>query len=134
MVHIYTTKGDDMKLNTFGPYVKSRRIEKKLTLRKFSKLIDEDPSNWSKVEREKKTPPQNDYKIGLIAKTLNLRKGYLMELATIAAGKIPKKILNDKELMKVLPAFLRTLGNTRLTPDQVRIIINKNQIGKNYYD
>ena len=109
----------------FGPCIQKKRIEKGFTLRKFCQKIDEDPSNWSKIEREKLNPPQNIEKLGLISKVLNLNKNDLIDLANISAGKIPKKIQNDKELMKALPAFLRTIKSVRPTPEELGEIINK---------
>ncbi len=44
----------------FGDYLKSRRLERDLTLRDFCRSAGEDPSNWSKVERGILPPPTDE--------------------------------------------------------------------------
>ena len=90
----------------FGHYINSKRIDKGFTLRKFCKAINEDPSNWSKIERGLLNPPQSTQKLKKIASILALNKNESKELeymAAITCGKIPKEIYCNKELLARLP-------------------------------
>ena len=51
----------------FGEFVKQKRLEKKLSLRAFCRLLGEDASNWSKIERGKLVPSQDEQKLEKIA-------------------------------------------------------------------
>ena len=112
----------------FGDFVKERRLGLNLSLREFCRLIGEDPSNWSKVERGVVAPPQAIEKLNSIAKTLGLKKRgedyvKLLDSAVVGAGKIPKDLLSDKEVLSVLPAFLRTIGSIKPTEEELRVLI-----------
>ena len=114
----------------FGEFVRGRRLRQNLTLREFCRRINEDPSNWSKVERGILMPPQSKVKLREIAKTLNMKKGEneynnLFDRATIAAGKIPEYILSDKAVVNALPAFLRTIGSVKPTKEEIEKLIEK---------
>jgi transcriptional regulator with XRE-family HTH domain len=108
----------------YGNWIKGRRLELDLTLREFCRLIDEDPSNWSKVERNIINPPQDSIKLKKIAEALNIQfdsEEYreMVDLAQVSAGKIPDSIKSDHEIMNSLPAFLRTIGNVKPTPEEI---------------
>jgi len=47
----------------FGEFIKQKRLEKDLGLREFCRQLDEDASNWSRVEREKASPPRDEKKL-----------------------------------------------------------------------
>ncbi len=114
----------------FGEYVRDRRLERNLTLREFCRMIDEDPSNWSKVERGILPPPQSIEKLNSIARVLRLKKGgedylELLDGAAISRGKIPKDLLSDKSVIGLLPAFLRTIGSVKPTKEEIMKLINR---------
>ena len=58
----------------FGDFIKKKRLEKKLSLREFCKLLNEDASNWSKVERGKAAPTKDAKKLEKIAHILGIKK------------------------------------------------------------
>lgn len=112
----------------FGGFVKERRLALDLSLREFCKLIEEDPSNWSKVERGILPPPQLIEKLNLIAKVLQLKKNKeeyvaLLDKAAVDAGKIPRDLLEDREVLEILPAFLRTVGSIKPTEQELMALI-----------
>ena len=113
----------------FGEFVKERRIGKGLGLREFSKLIEMDASNWSKVERGIFAPPQDEKKLRQIAAALgipadsNLWKE-LEDMARIDAGVIPKDILSDRKVLNSLPMFFRTIRNEKPTPEELDKLID----------
>ena len=44
----------------FGKTLKKLRAEKELSIREICKKVNYDPSNWSKIERGKLSPPSNE--------------------------------------------------------------------------
>lgn len=112
----------------FGRKIKDLRIEKRLSLREFSRQIHMDASNWSKIEREVMPPPQDEEKLMKIAQVLDVpfesdQYSTLRDLAAIDSGIIPRDLLNDEETLKSLPIFFRTIRNKRPTEEQIRDLI-----------
>ena len=114
----------------FGDFMKKKRLEKKLSLREFCILLNEDASNWSKIERGKLAPPKDVKRLGKIAHILGIKKNSedwenLIDYADTAAGRIPKYIMSDKEVFKSLPIFFRTIGSVKPSPEELRQLIKK---------
>lgn len=112
----------------FGDFIKEKRLARDLSLRNFCKAIAEDPSNWSKVERGVLSPPKNEAKLKRIAKVLKIKPGSedwnrLKDTAAVDGGTIPDYIMSDKDLVKMLPAFFRTVGNERPTKEELERLI-----------
>lgn len=112
----------------FGNFVKERRLALDLSLREFCRQIGEDPSNWSKVERGLIAPPQSIEKLNMIAKVIGLKKGQkeyiaLLDQAAVDAGKIPRDLLSDRQVLDILPAFLRTVESIKPTEQELRDLI-----------
>jgi len=102
----------------FGEFVKAKRKELRLTLREFCRMVNEDPSNWSKIERKILRPPQGKDKLEKIASALNIGPDtddwrLLNDYANIDAGIIPEYIMQKKQLIQQLPAFFRTVGSEK---------------------
>jgi len=114
----------------FGEFIKKKRLSLNLTLREFCRRIDEDPSNWSKVERGIINPPKKKAKLGKIAKVLKIQKGShewntLVDMAVVEAGTIPDYVMTDKEVLKSLPAFFRTIGSVKPTRKEILELIDR---------
>ncbi len=119
----------------FGEYIKQKRLDLDLSLRKFCKLLDEDPSNWSKVERKVIAPPLNEEKLKKIAEILKIKIGSqewkkLNDYAHVDAGVIPDYIMSDAEAVQSLPAFFRTVGNVKPTKEELEELIKSLKKGK----
>ena len=113
----------------FGSFIKENRLKADLTLREFCRLLDEDASNWSKVEREVLPPPRDELKLKRIAGILGFQEhsddwNMLHDYASIDAGIIPKYITSDKEVLKSLPIFFRTIGSIKPNPEEITGLIN----------
>lgn len=113
----------------FGFFVKEKRLKGGLTLREFCRQLGEDASNWSKIEREKLSPPQSEEKLEKIASILNIKKdsedwNKLFDYAATENGRIPNYIMSEKELVNSLPIFFRTVGSTKPTPEELQDLIN----------
>ena len=112
----------------FGEYVKNKRLEKHLTLREFCRRLEEDASNWSKIERGVLGPPQDTEKLRKIATILGIVKGgsewkEFIDMATVGAGVIPEYIMSDKKIVDALPFFFRTVGSVKPTKEELEELI-----------
>lgn len=70
----------------FGKFVRARREEKKINLRKLAEILDIAPAYMSDIEKSRRYPPDRE-KIEKIAKTLELNKdetNYLFDMAAHA--------------------------------------------------
>jgi hypothetical protein len=47
----------------------------------------------------------------------------LYDLANIDGGKIPEYIMSDKEVLKALPIFFRTIGSVKPTTEELHELI-----------
>lgn len=113
----------------FGDYVKEKRLIKKISLRQFARELGEDPSNWSKIERGTASAPQDETKLAKIATVLGIKKNseewnHLFDMAKIDAGRIPDYLMSDKEILKSLPAFFRTVGSIKPKPEEIEKLID----------
>lgn len=110
----------------FGKYLKELRIKKGLSLRQACKLANYDPSNWSKIERGKLSPPSSEKILKSWAKVLGLHQEDLQEFidyARTVQGVIPQDILDDVPA-GALPAFFRTLRNEKPTKKEIDDLID----------
>jgi len=116
------------KINEFGKILKELRIQKGLTLRKASRLANYDPSNWSKIERGEITPPSDEKILKKWASIVGISKKSkeeqeFVDMAKIVKGIIPQDILSQKDAIKYLPAFFRTVRNKKLTKKELNQLI-----------
>lgn len=112
----------------FGEFVKEKRLQTGMSLREFSKKLEEDASNWSKVERGILSPPQDPDKLKKIGTLLNIKAGSedwtkLTDYANIDAGKIPDYLMTDQDVLKALPVFFRTIGSVKPTPEELAKLV-----------
>lgn len=101
---------------TFGEFAKMMRIKAGKTLRVFCREASLDPGNISRIERGLMSPPAAVEKQDHYAECLGIEKGteewdIFHTLASVYAGRIPKRVLENGELMQKLPLIFRVLGN-----------------------
>jgi len=99
-------------MKTFGDFVKELRISKEITLREFCRKSRQDPSNWSKIERDLIPPPKSKIALEQIAFAMEIEPNTeefntLNDLAAISF--IPKELLGEEEILGKLPVFFRTV-------------------------
>jgi transcriptional regulator with XRE-family HTH domain len=115
-----------MKEN-FGQILKELRIKKGLTLRNACRILNYDPSNWSKIERGRMSPPSDEKILKKWAKTLGLSKEKsvheFIDKANLTQGIIPQDILSQGKAVDFLPAFFRTLRNKKPTKKEIDQLI-----------
>ena len=98
----------------FYELLREKRREARLTLREFCRLAEEDPANFSRIERGLRTPPNDDV-VSRYAKVLKLVGQELqdfMDLAAIFRRELPKDI-PEEALAEKLPAMLRSIDRIR---------------------
>ncbi len=110
---------------TFGEYVRTRRLEIGMSLRTFAIATRQDPANVSRMERQQLTPTQDLESLNLIADALefanpSMERLKLIDLAAVAARRIPADIAEDDALMAQLPVLFRKL-RTELRTDEVQL-------------
>lgn len=112
----------DKNLQKFGNKLKELRIKKGITLREASRLANYDPSNWSKIERGKMSPPSNEEVLRKWGSILGLNKEGIQEFideARTVQGLLPKDIID----VNCLPAFYRTLRNKKPSKQEIDRLI-----------
>lgn len=112
----------------FGEFVKQKRLEADISLRNFCELAGLDPSNWSKIERNRLNLTINDDQLTKLAELINIKEGTtdyttFMDLATLAKGIIPHTVYSDAEVLEVLPVLFRTASGERPTQKEKEKLI-----------
>jgi transcriptional regulator with XRE-family HTH domain len=118
-----------MNSTSFGELHKHLREERQLTLRKYCLSIGQDPGNISRIERGISLPPQNEETLKTMASTLGLKENSkswkdFFDRAAIGAGRLPKEILSNEELLNNLPILLRTLTGRKVTEEKIDELIH----------
>lgn len=114
-------------LKKFGSLLLKLRTENNLSIREACKLVSYDPSNWSKIERGLISPPSEEKTLKLWAKVLKIKKEKIQNFiddAQIAQGIIPDDILNNKEMLELMPAFFRTVRNKKPSKEEIDRLVN----------
>ncbi|HEY9165591.1 MAG TPA: hypothetical protein VIS48_05465 [Candidatus Kryptonia bacterium] len=113
---------------TFGEFVKQRRLSLNIGLREFCLLAKVDPSNWSKIERNRLGVTDDREKLNEIVAVLQLKNGSsewqkFFDLASISQMKLPEEAYSDAEVLEVLPVFFRTIRGDKPTPEELDKLI-----------
>ena len=118
------------KTESFGEYLRELRIKAGYGLRTFAKKIDMQPSNLSVLENGRTHPPRDKTIQLKIAEALGLQKGSkewgkFFDLAVADIGKLPADIISDNKLRHYLPVMMRTIVDSRLSPKEVKQLIER---------
>ncbi|MDP3836795.1 MAG: helix-turn-helix transcriptional regulator [bacterium] len=109
-------------LRKFGSLLFELRAEANLSIREVCKMVSYDPSNWSKIERGLISPPSDEKTLKLWAKALSVEKEKLQDFsdkAKIAQGIIPSDLMDNQELLQLMPAFFRTVRNKKPSKEEL---------------
>ena len=111
----------------FGRILKELRIKRGLTLRHACRIAGYDPSNWSKIERGKMSPPSDEKILRKWTKILKISGSQkiqeFIDEARLVQGILPQDILSKGNLVDFLPAFFRTLRNKKPTKKEIDHLI-----------
>lgn len=118
------------RIDGFGEFFKTKRLERRVTLRQFASVHKLDPGNLSKMERGLLPPPQNKEKLEEYAGFLGIKKGSddwyeFFDLAATETGRIPAEILSDEEVMSQLPLLFRTFRGQKVPAEKLEKLIKK---------
>lgn len=103
------------KRQSFGPYVRSKRVEKGYSLRRFAELVGISPTYLSHVEQDKVDSPPTADRIQKMAELLGESADELIAMAGRVPEDLPQIIQSQPEAM---PALLRAVKG--LTPEQLK--------------
>ena len=114
----------------FAAYFQALRKEARISLRAFCDAAGADPGNISRLERRTIPPPQDREILSRYAKALNLKEGSdewyrFIDLAAADRGIIPQDIMDVDDLVRMLPAFFRTLRGPKPTETDLRKVSEK---------
>jgi transcriptional regulator with XRE-family HTH domain len=107
---------------TFGQYIRRRRMEKQFTLREFARKVGVSPTYMSQVEQDVADPPTVE-RVRKMAELLDERVDELIAMAGRLPEDLPEIIQSRSSEM---PELLREASG--LTPDQLQKV--RDQIRK----
>jgi transcriptional regulator with XRE-family HTH domain len=112
----------------FGEFCRNKRLERKLTLRRFCEKSGQDPAYISCIERGLKPPPQSESVRAKLATALGLQKNsedwnLFHDLADLCAGRLPARIYDDKRMVELLPVFFRAVGKKDMSKEELGAFI-----------
>ncbi len=111
----------------FGFLLNKVRTENNLSIREVCKMVNYDPSNWSKIERGLISPPSDEGTLKSWAKEMKIQKENIhdfIDSAQIAQGIIPDDILDRAEMLELMPAFFRTVRNKKPSKEEIDRLVN----------
>ena len=117
-----------MPKSAFGNYLREKRLEKNLTLRMFCERYGFDTAYISRLENNKITPPSKQ-KLIVVAEALEIPRETkewttFFDLAYMARNEFPSDIAQGaREVITILPAFLRTKDGKRVSNEKVEKVI-----------
>lgn len=112
--------------NTFGQFIRNKRLEKELILRDFCKKSKYDVGYISRLENDILKPPVEEEKLDQLALALSLNKKTqewetFHSLADVSNRRIPKEI--NQKTLHYLPAFFRKASKKNITKHDVNILV-----------
>lgn len=112
----------------FGAFVRDKRLKANLSLREFCNRAQIDPSNWSKIERDRLSLTYDREKLEEIAGIIQIKKNStdwttFFDLAMIAKKQIPNEIYSDEEILNALPIFFRSALGQPPTEEELNRVI-----------
>jgi transcriptional regulator with XRE-family HTH domain len=115
---------------SFGDFFKGLRKQKRITLREFCIRASADPANISRLERGAMSPPQDAEILERYAKALDVKTGSddwyaFFDLAAADRGIIPKDLMSDSKIVRMLPAFFRTLRGQKPSEEEMTKLAEK---------
>lgn len=106
----------------FGDFIRSKRVANRITARQASQMAGTLPSNFSKLEHGALAPPKERNKLSAIAQAIGIEgsdEATFFDLAAMANNSIPADIADIISRNDALPLLLRTIGNKRLSKEQI---------------
>jgi transcriptional regulator with XRE-family HTH domain len=102
---------------TFGEFLRARRLRAGLGLRAFAEAAGMQPSNLSNVERGRIPPPQDKATLEGLAELLGMsdeERARLFDLAVAGRDRLPADVAAFAARTPGIPVLLRTIENRGL--------------------
>ncbi len=114
----------------FGKLFKELRIRHGKTLRQLCLENGFQPANVSRIERGLLPPPRSTEKLTKYAEAVGIQAGTdewleFFDLAAVEAGRLPKDVLEDKELVGKLPVLFRTILNRKIDENTLDELVER---------
>ncbi|MEW6009570.1 MAG: helix-turn-helix transcriptional regulator [Candidatus Omnitrophota bacterium] len=116
----------------FGEYLRKLRLERRIGLRSFAKVLGIQPSNLCNIEIGQLNAPRSPELLHRITKALKLKSDSqeYQKLFDLAAkpGELPadvKEYFCEKNIMEELPVMARTIKNKKLTRKEIEKLIEE---------
>ncbi|MCX6923484.1 MAG: helix-turn-helix transcriptional regulator [Verrucomicrobia bacterium] len=107
----------------FGDFIRSKRVANRITAREASQMAGMLPSNFSKLEHGALAPPREPNKLSAVAQAIGVKgtadEATFFDLAAKANNSVPADIADIITRNDALPLLLRTIGNKRLSKEQI---------------
>src|SRR5688572_6024159 len=109
---------------TFGEFLRERRIAAGYGLRAFAEAAGMQASNLSNIEHDRLAPPRDKGKLDELADLLHLAKGstdraIFYDLAAVTANGLPADVAAFAAKTPGIPVLLRTIQNRGLDRDEL---------------
>jgi transcriptional regulator with XRE-family HTH domain len=104
---------------TFGEFLRARRLRAGFGLRAFAEAVGMQPSNLSNLEHGRLAPPQEKSTLDALAELLGLAPGSeerarLFDLAVAGRERLPADVAGFAARTPGIPVLLRTIENKGL--------------------
>lgn len=115
----------------FGAFIKKRRLEKKMGLRRFASAIGADAGNWCKIEKGTFPAPGDIHVLNRICEVLDISKDEEDKLFDLAAKdskeKVPADIKAQIQENEIVPILFRTLEKKKLSSKKMKELVKRIQ-------
>ena len=117
------------KYQSFGSFIRERRIENGTTLRSFCKVVGLDTAYVSRLENDLIPAPQAKERLDQFAAALGIpesgpERQEMFDLASASRRSIPSDIdLSSPRALELLPAFYRTLRNQSISEEEAQQLL-----------
>jgi len=112
--------------DTFGQFLRGKRLEKNQSLRDFCKNFPYDIGYISRIENDILTPPSEEGKLERLASAFGISKDSeewetFLNLADVSRRQLPKEL--DEKVLNYLPAFFRKASKKDISENDVNHLI-----------
>jgi transcriptional regulator with XRE-family HTH domain len=119
---------------SFGQFLKRKRLGADVSLREFARKVGMQPSNYCNIESDVLPPPPSEG-LARVAVALGLKKGTpdyarFHDLAAQGRDEIPADVERIVKQNELIPAMLRTVEYEKVTKEQLRGIIEDLRSGR----
>lgn len=115
-------------MEIFGTRLRAMRLAAGIGLQELYRRTGQDAGNYSRIERGLTRPPRDYRKLEPVRAVLGLELEsddwtYLLTLADLERGALPRRLLTDGQVRPLLPVLLQRLGGGRVTEAQIEALI-----------